>query len=111
MQFVGPAIIIGTILFGIVSIIKAFSHHFLRKKILDKNNMDERVIQAMRLEGNRQSALKWGMVVFFGGIGLVLLSFIPYDYNSPLPYGIEAVMISLGFLVYYFIEKRQQSAD
>lgn len=111
MQFIGPAIIIGTILFGIVSIIKVFSYHFLRKKILDKNNMDERVIQAMRIEDNRQTALKWGMVVLFGGIGLILLSFIPYDYNSPLPYGVEAVMISLGFLVYYFTEKKQKSIE
>ncbi len=111
IQFIGPAIIIGTILFGVVSIIKAFSHHFLRKKILEKNNMDERVIQAMRLEDNRQTALKWGMVVFFGGVGLILLSLIPYDYNSPLPFGIEAVMISLGFLVYYFVERKQKSAE
>lgn len=70
--------------------------------------MNEVTIQAMRLEGNRQSALKWGMVVLFGGLGLILLSFVPYDYNSPLPFGIEAVMISSGFLVYYFIEKKQK---
>ena len=48
MEFIEPALIIGTIFFGIVSIIKAFSTHFLRKKILDKNNLDESKLNAKR---------------------------------------------------------------
>lgn len=111
IQFIGPAIIIATVLFGIVSIIKAFSHHFLRRKIVDKNNLDDNTIRALRLEESRHTALKWGMVVFFGGIGLIILEFIPYEYDSPLPFGIEAVMISAGFLVYYFMIKREKPAE
>jgi len=111
MQFLGPALIIGTAFFGIVSIIKAFSQHFLRKKILDKNDLGESTIRALRLEENRHAALKWGMVVFFGGLGLILLEYIPYEYDSPLPFGIEAVMISIGFLVYYFLVKKEKDAE
>jgi len=111
MEYIGPAIIIGSAFFGIVSIIKAFSSHFLRKKMLDRNNLDPSVVQAMRLGENRQAALKWGLVVLFGGLGLILLSVLPYQTNSPLPFGIEAVMISIGFLLYYFIERKHSSGD
>ena len=107
MEFIGPAIIVGTIFYGLVSVVQAFSNYFLRKKIVEKENLAEGTIQALRLEGSRHTALKWGMVVLFGGIGLIILSFVPYDYNSPLPYGIEAVMISAGFLVYYFMVKKE----
>lgn len=110
MEFIGPAIIIGTIFFGIVSIIKAFSIHFLRKKIVDKNNLDESTVKALSMKENRHTALKWGMVALFGGIGLILLEFIPYEYDSPLPFGLEAVMISAGFLVYYFMVKNEPSS-
>ncbi|MFP4093914.1 MAG: hypothetical protein ACLFUB_05490 [Cyclobacteriaceae bacterium] len=106
-EFIGPAIIIGTILFGIAGIIRVILNHSLRKKILDRNNLDETTLRALRLEENRYAALKWGMVVLFGGIGLILLEFIPYDANSSLPYGLEAVMISAGFLVYYFMVKNE----
>jgi hypothetical protein len=111
IEFIGPAIIIGTVLFGIVSIIKALSQHFLRKKIVDKNQLEESTIRALRLEESRHTALKWGMVVFFGGIGLIILEFIPYEYNSPLPFGIEAVMISAGFLLYYYLVKKEKNED
>lgn len=107
MDYIGPAIIIGTIFFGTVSIIKTFSEHFLRRKMINQNSLDEKTVNALKLENNPHTSLKWGMVAFFGGLGLVLLEFIPYDYNSPLPFGIEAVMISLGFLIYYFMIKRQ----
>ncbi|MDF9799587.1 hypothetical protein OKW21_004850 [Catalinimonas alkaloidigena] len=107
MEFIGPAIILGTIFFGTVSIIKAFSEHFLRKKMIDNNALDEKTINALKLDNNPHTALKWGMVAFFGGIGLILLEFIPHAYDSPLPFGVEAVMISLGFLVYYFMVKKQ----
>jgi hypothetical protein len=107
MDYIGPAIIIGTIFFGIVSIIKAISEHFLRRKMIDNNNLDEKTVHALKLESNPYASLKWGMVALFGGIGLILLEFIPYDYNSPLPFGLEAVMISLGFLLYYFFVQKK----
>jgi membrane-anchored glycerophosphoryl diester phosphodiesterase (GDPDase) len=109
-EFIGPAIIIGTLLLGIGFIIRTILNYFLRKKILDKGDLNESTLKAMKLEENRHTALKWGMVVLFGGIGLILLEFIPYEVNSSLPYGLEAVMISAGFLVYYFMVKRESAA-
>ncbi len=107
MEYIGPAIVIGTIFFGIVMIIKSISEHFLRRKMIDNNQLDERTVQALKLETNPHTSLKWGMVALFGGIGLIILEFIPHEYNSPLPFGLEAVMISLGFLFYYFLVKKQ----
>jgi len=59
---------------------------------------------------NRYSTLKWGLILLFAGIGLILLEYIPYEYNSPLPYGIEGTFIALGFLVYYFVVNGNPSA-
>ena len=47
--------------------------------------------------------------VFAGGLGLVVLNFIRYDYGSSLPYGLEAMFIAAGFLVYYALMRKQQS--
>lgn len=109
--FIGPVFIVVTLLFGIVSIIKALSQHFLRKKIVDKNYLDESSIRALQLEEGRHTVLKWGMVALFGGLGLIILEFIPYEYNSPLPFGIEAVMISSGFLIYYYLVKNEKKEE
>ncbi|WKN32432.1 hypothetical protein PZB74_03605 [Porifericola rhodea] len=109
MHFIEAPLIVGIIFFGIVNIIKAFSNHFLRRKMIDNNQLDDNTLKALKLEHNPYEGLKWGMITLFGGIGLILIEYIPTDYNSPLPFGLEAVMISLGFLSYYFVRNRQSS--
>ena len=56
---------------------------------------------------NRYGSLKWGLLAFFGGLALILMEYIDVDSRSPLPYGMMAVSLSLGFLVYYIIVKRE----
>lgn len=60
---------------------------------------------------SRLAPLKWGLLLFFGGAGLVALYFIPDATlrNSPLPFGIELIFIALGFLLYYFIVRNQKN--
>lgn len=53
------------------------------------------------------SSLKWGLIVLFTGISLIILEFIDTRPDSPLPYGLVLVSISLGFLVYYFMVKNE----
>lgn len=52
--------------------------------------------------------LKWGIILLFGGTGLIVLEFIPYNENSPLPYGVMTIFVSLGFLSYYFLIRNRK---
>ena len=53
----------------------------------------------------RQFAGLW--IVFFGGLSLILMEYIDFDRRSTLPYGLFAVSVSLGFLLYYFLVKKE----
>jgi hypothetical protein len=37
------------------------------------------------------------------------MEYIPFDSYSPLPYGLFAVSVSIGFLIYYFLVKQQEN--
>jgi len=58
----------------------------------------------------KESALKWGIILLFGGIGLVVIYFIPEAalLESPLPYGIEMIFLAIGFLVYYLLVRNER---
>ncbi len=64
-------------------------------------------------EPQRYPSLKWGLVAFMAGLGLIIIEMIRVTYppgvgyyESALPYGIELVFISLGFLIYFFLVTR-----
>lgn len=107
---IAAAIIIAVIFGGIVGIISTILNYMLKRKLLDSGQLDEKSIHILGAqEEGRYSALKWGLVILFGGIALVLLEFIPYHIDSPFPYGLVATFVSAGFLVYYFIVKKEIS--
>jgi hypothetical protein len=47
-------------------------------------------------------------VLFSGGLGLVVIQFLPYYIDSPIVWGLELMFVSAGFLVYYFVIRNQQ---
>ena len=108
MKKLAPFIVMIIILIVIAFIVVVISNYHLKKKILDKGPVDSntlRIFELMNTYGSEM--LKWGIVLLFGGIGLVILEFLPYDEDSPLPYGVEAISVSIGFLVYYYMPKRK----
>ena len=56
---------------------------------------------------SKQSALKWGLIVLFGGLGLIIIDAMGLDGDDAMPYGIEAVCIAIGFLIYYAMVKKE----
>ena len=65
-------------------------------------------------EANKYPSLKWGLVAFFGGLGFIIIDqmspfsndmgeYSNYMDRSLLPFGIELVSISMGFIVYFLI--------
>lgn len=109
MKNLAPFIVMIAILIAISVIIVVLTNYELKKKILNKENIDDKMFVILNnLTGFGSEMLKWGIILLFGGIGLIVLEFIPYNENSPLPYGVMTVFVSLGFLSYYFLVKNQK---
>lgn len=88
---------------------KVLTEYILKKKMIDKGyvNEDTQAIFKRHADENKYSALKWGLIILFGGLALILLEFIPTSPESPLPYGLLAFFTSFGFLLYYFLVKKE----
>lgn len=109
MKQIAPFLVMVAILITIAVCIVVINNYNLKKKIIDRGPIDDNSLQFLtQLSGQvGQEMLKWGLIILYGGIGLVLLEFIPYDAeNSPLPYGVEAIFIALAFLTYYFLVRK-----
>jgi hypothetical protein len=105
--------VLGTLGLVVYFFTKTMTDYILKKKMIDKGfvNDDTQAIfkqQASELT-NKYSSLKWGMIVFFAGLSLIIMEFIEVQPDSPLPYGLFAVSVSLGFLIYYFMVKQDSN--
>lgn len=102
-------VIIFFIVLAIV-IISVFNYR-LRKRILDAGPLDETSLKFLsQITSLGSESLKWGIILFFAGIGLVAMEYIPYSAeNSPLPYGVEMIFIALGFITYYLMIQKRKS--
>lgn len=58
---------------------KVMTDYILKKKMIEKGfvNDDTQAIFKQHTADNRFSALKWGLIVFFGGLSLIIMEFIP----------------------------------
>ncbi|MBN8576046.1 MAG: hypothetical protein KF775_07350 [Cyclobacteriaceae bacterium] len=103
-----PLSIIGSFGTSIYIFTKIMTDYILKKRMIEKGyvNEDTQAIFKQHASDNRFSSLKWGLITFFAGLSLIIMEFIPVGPGSPLPYGVFAVFVSLGFLIYYFIVKR-----
>lgn len=107
-------LITAVVFFAIYQIIKSFTDFLLKRKIIKMGHLDKADIlvqQAENKEENRYPTLKWGLVAFLAGLGLILITILsktsmPWmfqDEGNVLALGIELVFISVGFLIYFFI--------
>jgi len=98
----------------IVIVIISILNHRVKMRMIKDGHVDENSIKILSQQNNytKLDTLKWGIILLFGGIGLIILDYIPHNYDfdrhydyhgSPLPFGIEIVSLAVGFLVYYFI--------
>ena len=107
----GPLVGILGITLAVVAVIMAILNHRIKMRMIKDGHVDENSIKILSQEnsGFKLDTLKWGIILLFGGIGLIILELVKrggFDYyNSPLPFGIETVCLALGFLVYYFIAR------
>ncbi len=109
MEVLMPITILGTLGTSVYFFAKVMTDYILKKKMIEKGfvNDDTQAIFKRHADENKYAALKWGLIIFFAGLALIIMEFIPATPESPLPYGLLAFFISLGFLIYYFIVKSE----
>ncbi|MTI32504.1 hypothetical protein [Xanthovirga aplysinae] len=114
---ISAALIIFVAFYGISIVIKAITSYQFKKSVLNSGSLDVGNLKdtLSLLESNRkpnkENALKWGLIMLFGGAGLIWLDvygFDRFDENSLMTYGIELAFIAGGFLSYFFILKSQE---
>lgn len=104
MQHLAPFIVMIVLLIIIAVVILGLMNYRLKKQMIELSLFNEDLIQSLTGPGSKYEALKWGLILFFGGLGLIIIEYIPYESGkSPLPYGVEAVCIATGLLIYYFL--------
>ncbi|MCE7861938.1 MAG: hypothetical protein DYG99_00195 [Bacteroidetes bacterium CHB5] len=104
-----PLVIIGSFGASIYFFAKVMTDYILKKRMIEKGfvNEDTQAIFKQHTNDGRFNALKWGLIIFFAGLALVIMEFIPTGPESPLPYGLFALSVSLGFLIYYYFVKNE----
>ncbi|MCW5911626.1 MAG: hypothetical protein KIT62_11150 [Cyclobacteriaceae bacterium] len=104
-----PLTIIGSFGAAIYFFTKVMTDYILKKRMIDKGfvNEDTQAIFKTHTTDGKYSSLKWGLIIFFGGLSLILMEYIPASPDSPLPYGLFALSVSLGFLIYYFVIRKE----
>jgi len=107
LELLGPVSIIGTFGLTLSFFIKTLTDYFLRKKMVEKGLVGVDASELLKnQENSKLASLKWGLIVFFGGIGLILLEAIPYEKTSTLPFGVFAISLSAGFLTYFILARK-----
>ncbi len=116
------ALIPAIVFFAIYHILKNFTDFLLKRKIIRAGHFENAGILEQKVssvgpdnqEANKYPSLKWGLVALFGGLGFIFIdqmspnisnpdNYQNFMHNSALPFGIELVSISLGFLIYFLI--------
>ncbi len=108
-SFLVPVGILATIAAGIGYFTKILTDYKLKRKLIEKDliNADAaNIINDQELDG-KYASLKWGLIILFGGIGLIIINMVDFYHDSPLPFGIMAVSIAAGFLSYFFVIKNR----
>ncbi len=108
MEEIIPIVAIVSVFGSSILFVSIITNYSLKKKLIDKNMVNTDTANLFKSENSKQNALKWGLIVLFAGIGLIIIEQLPYDGDSPLPWGVEAVCIALGFLTYYFLVKNEE---
>lgn len=111
-------VVLGTLAYGLVAIIRSITDFKLKKKLIEKAEANEGFSSALsesmksltqQAEYNKYPALKWGLVCFFAGAGLISIEYLNFDYHrSPLPYGIILTSVALGFIAYFLLIRREE---
>jgi hypothetical protein len=94
-----------------LSVIIVITNYLLKRRLIQSGNLDteSQKLLSKSFINMKFDNLKWGLVILFSGIGLVVIEFLPERRveNSSLAIGIELIFIAIGFLTYFFYVKNK----
>ncbi len=102
-----PIVAIISVFGSTILFVSLLTNYSLKKKLIDKNMVNEETSNLFTKETSKQNSLKWGLIILFGGLGLIVIDAMRLDGDDAMAWGIEGVGIAIGFLLYYFIAKRE----
>jgi hypothetical protein len=95
-----------------LSVIIVITNYLLKRRLIQSGNLDteSQKLLSKSFINMKFDNLKWGLVILFSGIGLVVIEFLPERHveNSSLAIGIELIFIAIGFLTYFFYVKDKE---
>lgn len=99
--------------FTTIGVIKAITNYRLKKRMIEAGILNEEAIEILKdhSKENYYSSLKWGLILFFVGVGLIIINQIDFYYDSTAAYGIVITAASLGFLIYFMFMKKEISKE
>ena len=107
-----PISVIGSLGTAVYWFTKVMTDYVLKKKMIEKGFVNDTTQAIFKQQVNldtKYTSLKWGLIVLSAGMALIILEFIETRPDSPLPYGLFAVSVSIGFLVYYFMVQKKNN--
>lgn len=84
---------------------KWYFEYRTRKHLIEKGLVDEKVkfLQFNKMEHFAPSSLKWGLVLLFSGVAIVILRFVSAYVPDEIVLGTIMIAAGLGLLIYYII--------
>ncbi|MEP0984257.1 DUF6249 domain-containing protein [Ekhidna sp.] len=107
MENLIPIVAIISVFGSVILFVSILTNYSLKRKLIDKDMVNPETASLFKKDNNRQGALKWGILILFGGLGLIIIDSMGLDGDDAMPYGVEAVCIAIGFLIYYAIMKKE----
>ena len=108
IPIIGIVMSFGTIIVAIITI----TNYLLKKRLIQSGNLSPENMEAIskNFTSFKFDNLKWGLILLFAGIGMVIIDQLPLEtiQNFHLPIGIELIAVALGFLIYFFYMKNKE---
>lgn len=95
--------------FTTLGVIKLITNYRLKKRMIDAGLVDEQSMEFLK-DGSKEdhnSSLKWGLILFFIGIPLMLIESLDWYYDTAAAGGVIMTGASLGFIVYFIFMRRE----
>ena len=107
MEELIPIIAIISVFGSVILFVSIITNYSLKRKLIDKNMVNDEATSLFKKDSNKQNSLKWGLIILFAGLGLIIIDSMNLDGEDAMAYGIEAVSISIGFLLYYVAARKE----
>ncbi|MCI0515415.1 hypothetical protein L0128_19550 [candidate division KSB1 bacterium] len=90
---------------GFYFIIKVLSDNHLRRKLIEKNMVNENVrfLFQEKVEMYLPASLKWGMVLISLGSAILIGQFVPRSYQDEITVALLLLFAGLALVIYYLI--------